>query len=111
MKVAIATLRSDLSILTKLDEPVIVYTNNKNIYHEVSKLRSSVEHTTIVIYDNDRKTPNQVILEHRDRLKEHGIDSLEAFDLTENYEYTVPIFIGIILLMILLIVIYCVYSK
>ena len=72
MKVTVATSKSDLSLLTKLDEPIVVYANDKTIYHKISKIRNSIEHITIVIYDKDRKTPNQVILEHRDRLKIDG---------------------------------------
>lgn len=111
MKVTVATSKSDLSLLTKLDEPIVVYANDKTIYHKISKIRNSIEHITIVIYDKDRKTPNQVILEHRDRLKTHGITSLEAFDLKEIEDYTVSIFIGALLLFILLIVIYTLYAK
>jgi len=106
MKVTVATPYSDLGILTNLDESIIVYTNNKKIYHEISKLRASIDHTTIVIYDIDKKTPEQVILEHHNRLSELGIDSLEAFDLAEVNDYTVPIFIGIVLFFIFLVILY-----
>ena len=100
----VATDNSDLSVLKRLDEPIVVYTANKDMNRQIPLIRDSIKHMTIVIFDKYKKTPNQVILEYGKRLEESGALDLEAFELPDKEEYIVPIFIGIVILAILLII-------
>lgn len=110
MKVMTATPNSDVSILQRMQEPIVVYTNYKDVYSTVSNIRKDIDHPTIVIYDVGNKTPNQVILEHRSRLAEHNVTELEPFDLPDVNEIYVPIFIFIVILVVVGILIYS-FSK
>jgi len=104
MKVMVVTSNSDLSILKKLDESIVIYTANKDLNKQIPLIRDNIKHMTIVIFDKYKKTPNQVILEYGKRLEESGASDLEAFELTDREEYIVPVFIGIVILVILIII-------
>ena len=111
MKVMTATPNSDVSILQRMQEPIIVYTQYKDIYALISNIRKDIDYPTIVIYDVGSKTPNQVILEHRSRLAEHNVTELEPFDLPDVNEIYVPIFICIVILIIVGVLIYSCIRK
>lgn len=105
MKVTTANSNSDLSVLKYLEEPIVIYTSNKEVQQKILKIRDEVKYLTIVIFDNYNKTINQLILEYRDQLADQGIVELEPFELGENDKYTVPVFMTLVLLAILIIII------
>ena len=104
MKITVATNNSNLSILRRLDEPLIVYTANPDIYREVSQIRDKISHMTIVILDKHKKNINQVILEYSKSLEEQGVTELEPFILKDSGVYVTPIFIVLVLIVVFLII-------
>ncbi len=104
MKVAIATNNSDLSVLKNLDEPIVVYTANKDVHQEILKIRDKIQHMTIVILDKYKRNINQVILEYGESLNERGATELEPFTLGDSDNYITPVFVVLVIIVVFLII-------
>ena len=108
MKVIAAYKEHDLSSLSKIEDPIVLYSNDKSVYNEAIKIRGN--YTTHAIYDKAMKSPYQVIVDYSEVLHDNGADNLVVHLLPQKYNYILYVMAILVILLVIILVLCFIFS-